>query len=173
MNGGDIPVDDLKTLGLGTDATWRLIQSAYRKLAIEFHPDMQNHRADPPSRSAVARFREINEAYGRLRRHHVEARLRTREHITRISQDPGATHLPTEELELRLRYSSSPQLRAAAALLLGRHPGKKSRIVLKAACRDDDPQVRAAAVEAIKGVGRKWEVLWCAGIARFHGVRKG
>lgn len=173
MNGNDTSQDDLKKLGLEPDATWRLVQSTYRRLAIEFHPDMQSDRANPTSQWASVRFTEINEAYARLRRRQLQARLRTREHVARIFEDPGATRLPTAELELRLRHSSFPQLRAAAALLLGRRPGERSRMALRKACHDDDPQVRAAAVEAIKGVGRRWEALWCAGVARLHDLRRG
>ncbi|HEX5368545.1 MAG TPA: molecular chaperone DnaJ [Dehalococcoidia bacterium] len=49
--------DYYETLGVGRDATPDEIKRAFRRLAMEFHPD---RNSDP---SAEARFKEINEAY--------------------------------------------------------------------------------------------------------------
>jgi curved DNA-binding protein len=50
--------DYYKTLGVGRDADEKEIKRAYRKLAREFHPDV-----NPGDKSAEERFKEINEAY--------------------------------------------------------------------------------------------------------------
>lgn len=50
--------DYYKTLGVDKNATEKEIKSKYRKLAREFHPDM-----NPDNPQAEARFKEVNEAY--------------------------------------------------------------------------------------------------------------
>src|SRR5436309_15659704 len=47
-------------LGVGPDATTAQIRSAYRKLAKQYHPDVND------SPDAAERFREITEAYDTL-----------------------------------------------------------------------------------------------------------
>lgn len=173
MKASNPEAEDLRILGLPENAGWREAQAAYRRLAMELHPDVRAAAGTSDDPVSSERFREINAAYERLRRQHLESRLHSRELLDRISDDPNAGALPIEELELRLRYSSSPQLRAAAALLLGRRPGARSRSALKAACRDADPQVRAAASEALREVGTTWERLWYPGRARLlAGLRR-
>jgi curved DNA-binding protein len=49
--------DYYQTLGVGRDASQAEIKRAYRKLARQFHPDVN------PDASAEERFKEINEAY--------------------------------------------------------------------------------------------------------------
>jgi curved DNA-binding protein len=53
--------DYYEVLGVPRDATAKTIRDAYRKLARQYHPDMQ----DTPSKKKVAeeKFKEINEAH--------------------------------------------------------------------------------------------------------------
>ena len=53
--------DYYELLGLGRDADDKAIKSAYRKLALKYHPDR-----NPGDREAEERFKEINEAYAVL-----------------------------------------------------------------------------------------------------------
>lgn len=170
MKGDRQRVDDLRELGLEADAGWEEIQSTYRHLALRHHPDMQQsgrHR-----REDSETFRNINEAYDRLRRRHLEDRQHSKEHIERISTDPAAASLSVQELELRIRHSSSPQVRAASALILGSQPGKDRRSALLAACGDTDPQVRRIAIDGLKRIGTRWDLLRCLAAAARRQLRQ-
>jgi curved DNA-binding protein len=50
--------DYYRTLGVARDADQREIKRAYRKLAVQYHPDK-----NPDDKAAEERFKEINEAY--------------------------------------------------------------------------------------------------------------
>ena len=93
---------ELKTLGLQPRVTWNDVQAAYRRLAMQLHPDRRLQKRDEEGQEHVDRFRQINEAYERLRRYHAEERMRSKEHLFRICTDPAAASLEIEELELRL-----------------------------------------------------------------------
>lgn len=54
--------DYYETLGVGREADEKALKSAFRKLAMQFHPDR-----NPDDAQAEARFKEINEAYEVLR----------------------------------------------------------------------------------------------------------
>ena len=53
--------DYYKTLGLGRDAAAAEIKAAYRKLALQFHPDR-----NPGDHAAEERFKEVSQAYAVL-----------------------------------------------------------------------------------------------------------
>ena len=50
--------DYYEVLGVGKTATPEELKRAYRKLALQFHPDR-----NPDDPQAESRFKEINEAY--------------------------------------------------------------------------------------------------------------
>src|SRR5690606_3186103 len=50
--------DYYKILGVGKDADAGALKQAYRKLARQYHPDV-----NPGDATAEARFKEVNEAY--------------------------------------------------------------------------------------------------------------
>jgi curved DNA-binding protein CbpA len=141
MNAADPRKEDLRRLGLSPQATWEEVEAGYRRLALSLHPDVN------PTRTAAERFRQATAAYQRL------SMLR-KERKADAEEDPRTSSLPPQELALRLRYSSSARVRAVAASLLGRAEGKETRRALLAALRDPEGQVRAAALDALGGVGR-------------------
>ncbi|MXN66794.1 molecular chaperone DnaJ [Stappia sp. GBMRC 2046] len=54
--------DYYEVLGVGRDADEKVLKSAYRKLAMQFHPDR-----NPGDESAEIRFKEVSEAYDALK----------------------------------------------------------------------------------------------------------
>src|SRR5712692_2844839 len=52
--------DYYEVLGVPRDATAKAIRDAYRKLARQYHPDLQD---TPSKKAAEEKFKEINEAY--------------------------------------------------------------------------------------------------------------
>src|SRR4051812_14110530 len=54
--------DYYTTLGMARDASADDLKKAYRKLAMQFHPDR-----NPGNKQAEAKFKEINEAYDILK----------------------------------------------------------------------------------------------------------
>ena len=53
-------------LGVARDASEKEIKDAYRKLAIEYHPDKQVDKTDSEKKKAEEKFKEITEAYSVL-----------------------------------------------------------------------------------------------------------
>ncbi|HEY9430720.1 MAG TPA: DnaJ domain-containing protein, partial [Blastocatellia bacterium] len=54
-------IDYYEVLGVSRNATEQELKSAYRKLALQYHPDR-----NPGDHTAEDKFKEINEAYGVL-----------------------------------------------------------------------------------------------------------
>lgn len=135
-------VRSLKILGVDENTSFCDVQTAYRKLVLKYHPDV-NRRLDAPRR-----FREIVEAYGLVlemmgsQATAVGARL-----IDSVLKDRMIRAMDAEELEKRFRYSSSPDVRASAMIALVLHGGEGSRRILFKALRDSDERVRVAALQ--------------------------
>jgi curved DNA-binding protein CbpA len=148
MKSSDPREEALRRLGLPPAATWRQVESRYRQLALSLHPDVS------PAPAAAQRFRQVTAAYRRLTALRQERQAGGQEELARLAEDPRIRSLPPQELTLRLRHSSSAQVRAAAAVLLARTGGKEVRQSLVAALRDPEQSVRASAMEALGRVGR-------------------
>ena len=65
-----------RALGVKRSATDRQLKSAYRKLALKFHPDKNPDKQDTPNvdenKVAAEKFREIAVAYQELLLRHVD-----------------------------------------------------------------------------------------------------
>lgn len=59
--------DPYKVLGLNSSATDDEVRKAYRRFAMKYHPDKVEHLGDEMRKNAEAQFREINEAYERIK----------------------------------------------------------------------------------------------------------
>ncbi len=140
--------ENLKLLDLSPKASWQEVQARYRQLVLRYHPDVN------PSKQSSERFRQIASAYEALVTLRREQRARSVKELARFDEDPRVRRLSIEELEMRLLYSTSPKLRAAAAYLLGKREGKESRRVLRKAVRDPDTLVRRAVVQALGEIGK-------------------
>ena len=144
----DPRAEDLRRLGLSPKATWRQVESRYRRLALSLHPDAN------PAGAAAGRFAAVTAAYGRLSALRRERPAAVEEDLRRLGEDPRIRRLAPQELALRLRHSSSTRVREAAASLLGRTGSRKTRRALLAALRDPEARVRSAALNALARVGR-------------------
>ena len=58
--------DSYQILGVSRNASLDEIKSAYRRLALKYHPDKVNHLGDEFKVLAEKRFKEIQEAYNHL-----------------------------------------------------------------------------------------------------------
>jgi curved DNA-binding protein CbpA len=140
-------------LDLSPQASWQEVQARYRRLALTHHPDVN------PSKQSSARFQRIAVAYQELAALERERRAQSSEELARMSQDPRVRGLSLKEVQMRLLYSASAELRAAAAYLLGRRGEQESRRTLRQAARDPEARVRRAAVEALATIGRPGDLL--------------
>ena len=97
--------DYYRLLGVRPDATVLLIKKAYRKLAKQYHPDV-NHSPD-----AADRFREITEAYDTLtdldRRRRYD-RLHGFGHATSGTDDGSSRYYRTRDSNRSANGNSSP-----------------------------------------------------------------
>ena len=57
-----------RVLGIDKTATIAEIKKAYRKMAIEHHPDKLEHLGEDIRKGAEEKFREINTAYEQLKK---------------------------------------------------------------------------------------------------------
>ena len=64
--GGNTTDDDYKVLGVSPQATDEELKKAYRKLALEHHPDRVAKLGDDVRRAAEKKFQEINAAKERI-----------------------------------------------------------------------------------------------------------
>ena len=55
--------DYYEVLGVSKNATDQEIKSAYRKLAVRYHPDKQAGKSDAEKKEAEEKFKECSEAY--------------------------------------------------------------------------------------------------------------
>ena len=134
----------IEVLEVSPEADLLDIQNAYRKLVLKYHPDL-NHEI-----TAAERFREVVTAYTAL----IE-RWRTRSAITcdkmfeKVQEDPVIKGMTFEELENRLKYSSSPRMRVGALIALGMQGGKKAKRLIFDYLKDKDEGVRLAALNVL------------------------
>jgi DnaJ like chaperone protein len=61
---------DYEILGLKKDASWDDIKRAYKKLAIQHHPDKVAHLGEEHVEAAKDKFQKIQQAYERLKKVH-------------------------------------------------------------------------------------------------------
>lgn len=147
---------NLNVLGLPKESSWEQVQTRYRKLVLAFHPDI--NRGDAGS---ADRFRAVARSYERLKELKREREEESMEHFAPMSEDPRLSALSIDELGMRITYSRSPRVRAAAAYLLGRIESKESRRLLLLASRDRDAKVRHVALEVLARVGTPADLLRC------------
>lgn len=153
MRQGDPWGESLRVLDLPPEASWQEVQARYRRLALTQHPDVNR------SKQSSERFQRIAAAYQELAALERARRAQSPEGLARMNQDPRVRRLPLKEVEMRLLYSASAELRSAAAYLLGRRGEQESRRTLRQAARDPEPRVRRAALEALAGIGRPGDLL--------------
>ncbi len=156
----------LQVLGLSSDAGWDAIQGRYRELVLALHPDLR-----PRDPGAAESFRRVAASYGVLAALRRQSLENSPENLRRLCQDSRLRALGLVELGLRLRHSTSPWVRAAAACLLGGEGrnADESRVLLKAAYLDPEARVRGAAVESLGRVGRPGDLagyLFCKAARR-------
>ncbi|MBR6947767.1 MAG: DnaJ domain-containing protein, partial [Muribaculaceae bacterium] len=58
--------DYYEVLGVDKNATADDLKKAYRKLAIQYHPDKQQGKSDEEKKAAEEKFKEAAEAYNVL-----------------------------------------------------------------------------------------------------------
>jgi len=56
-------MDYYSTLGVRRDASERQVKEAFRKLAVQWHPDKHNQADDRAKTHAATKFKELSEAY--------------------------------------------------------------------------------------------------------------
>jgi molecular chaperone DnaJ len=97
--------DHYKTLGVAPTADDTAIKKAYRKLALQHHPDKN---PDNPLSEAV--FKEIQEAYGILSVRSKRAGYDAERRYAGVAQDPGSAIVPTPEWMLNIAVELNKSL---------------------------------------------------------------
>lgn len=144
----------LQILGLRSGVPWAKVAARYRRLALDWHPDRNR------SPQAYERFRLISSAYKCLDTLRRRESLSSSVELERLYGDPKVRGLSVQEISMRLLYSSSPYVRAAAACLLGSTVGSPvARKALTSARVDSDAMVRSVACESLGRVGRLGDLL--------------
>ncbi|KAL2502065.1 Chaperone protein dnaJ 72 [Forsythia ovata] len=78
-------MDHYKVLGLHKNASKEEIKQAFRKLAMQFHPDKHSHSPQHLKDSATLKFKQLSEAYDTL----IDDRKRADYNLRRNSQSTG------------------------------------------------------------------------------------
>jgi HEAT repeat protein len=137
----------LSVLGLPEEAGFRDVQAAFRRLVLKYHPDVNR------GKNAAFLFRDIIEAYNGLLDILMKVETKSGERIsTGIRKDPLIRGMRLEELEERVRYSTSPQVRRSAVMAIGMHGGVEAKKILLRAIKDPDPDVQSTALAALGGM---------------------
>ncbi len=158
----DMWTECLATLGLPKDSAWEDIQRKYRKLALEHHPD-----SAVGSQRASGAFLSIAAAYSSLRNLHDERAARSEAGLKRTCQDEKLRSLSIQEIAMRLQFSSSPMVRAAAVCLASEKKGPEARRLLIIAACDSDALVRSTAIRFIAEIATLADAAACLRAAAF------
>ena len=79
--------DYYEVLGVDKNATADDLKKAYRKLAIQYHPDKQQGKSDAEKKAAEEKFKEAAEAYNVLSDPDKRARRRKDRHCFQQAAD--------------------------------------------------------------------------------------
>ena len=60
--------DAYRTLGISPEATDSEVKSAFKRLAVRFHPDKYATESQDVQHAAEEKFKQVNEAYQRIRK---------------------------------------------------------------------------------------------------------
>jgi len=156
----------VKILGLEENAGFGEIQARYRRLVLKYHPDINK------SQEAVERFREIVEAYGTLidlvKKREV---LSNAKNLDEVCKDPRIKRMSYNELEMRLKYSSSSNVRAVSVYLIGRLYHEKAKRIVMNALKDKDEGVRINALKSLADIALFKDILFIIPLLRFKSCR--
>uniref|UniRef100_A0ACD6AC12 Uncharacterized protein n=1 Tax=Avena sativa TaxID=4498 RepID=A0ACD6AC12_AVESA len=95
--GGGVEDDHYRTLRLAPGATTREVKKAFRRLALQYHPDVLSRRGDDGDEDSSADFQRINVAYQRVMSNMREAE-------TRLEYWRARYGLADEDLDRYRRY---------------------------------------------------------------------
>ncbi len=158
--------ENLAVLGLPKQASWEQIEDKFRQLVLAHHPDLIGSGREP-----AERFRRIVASYEELALRREEQLEYSPAYLLQLLEDPKVRGLTVEELGDRLRYSSSPRLRVAAAHLLSQKGGEQSRRLLIQELPQAEGQLGLAVLTALGRVGKPGDLLpflprlWLAGLS--------
>ena len=60
--------DYYEVLGVNKNASPEELKSAYRKLAVKYHPDKVSHLGDEVKKLAEEKFKMVNQAYSNIKK---------------------------------------------------------------------------------------------------------